>query len=100
MSRKNTAQVELDFAGSTEQGWERWREERTRQVKEFSAILGLPLGEEVEIWIRGEVRLRGTLSVRQNGLSLAKAVHDKTVLLEVDGVLFSVSEIISCVRVE
>ncbi len=56
----------------------------------------LPLGHSVEVWLRGGIRLRGTLRLREEILFVPNDQHG--LQLTVDGVKFNDGEMESWVR--
>ena len=105
MNPTDNPQPELDF-GTLDNGtrpprdglaW--WREQRRAMVKKVGWELGLPLDRQVEVWLRGGVRLRGQLKLREEVLFVA-APRDLNLELVVDGVTFRWTEIESCVRTD
>jgi hypothetical protein len=89
-------QTAFDFEAGAASGIDAWRAEIRRQQEELARTLGLPLGKQVEVWLRGGVRLQGRL-----GLEEATLVHTQSTLqntrFEVDGVRFAYAEMDSCV---
>jgi hypothetical protein len=73
-----------------------WREARKRELLELSKALGLPLGKRVEIWLKGGVRLRGTLRLREETLLHAETTAQDAVF-EIDNVPFRTGDFESCV---
>src|SRR5689334_5446405 len=45
-----------------------WREQRHQAMLTLSRKLGLPLGRKVEVWLRNEIRLVGTLRLQEEQL--------------------------------
>lgn len=68
-------------------------------LKRVGLELGLPLNHEVEVWLRGGVRLRGQLTLREEIL-FVETPRDLNLELVVDGVTFRWTEIESCVRTD
>lgn len=92
--------MEMDFVTkSLRDGLEQWRGERRAMLKKLGLELGLPLNREVEVWLRGGVRLRGQLTLREEVLFI-ETPRDLNLELVVDGVNFRWSEIESCVRTD
>lgn len=73
-----------------------WRSARKRELLELSKSLGLPLGKSVEIWLKGGVRLRGTLGLREEAPSYA-GITAQNAVFEIDGVPFQAGDLESCV---
>lgn len=95
-------QLELGLgegSASPGDGLDIWHAERNDALKQAIAQLGLPIGHPVEIWLRGGVRLRGRLQLRDTLLVL----EDRgawNLELRVDGVGFRPAEVESCVRLD
>lgn len=93
-------QSELNFdAGGDSSGLTRWREDRRAASQALAQRLGLPLGYRVEVWLCGDIRLRGQLRLEEELLFL-DAGAPQTLRLTVDGVVFAAAEIESCVRLD
>jgi hypothetical protein len=92
------AQSEFKFQTSNSSpGYESWREERRRQRAELAESFGLPIGKPVEVWLRGGIRLRGELHLREDLLVHAVCSLENT-QFEVNGVTFHYNEMESCLR--
>jgi small nuclear ribonucleoprotein (snRNP)-like protein len=78
-------------------GFSHWRKQREKQLLELSKNLGLPLNHQVEVWLRGGIRLRGILKLKENLLFLPERSSVELMLGEV---CFSPAEIESCIRVD
>ena len=94
-------QGELDFNRPIQQnadGIEIWRKQRAAQTLELARKLGLPIGRNVEVWLRGGVRLRGRLRLQEETLIETGTKEDLS--LGVDGTEFSLKEMESCQRIE
>ena len=90
----------MDFvAQSPRDGLERWRNQRREMVRKVGLELGLPLNHTVEVWLRGGIRLRGQLTLREEMLYV-ETPQDLNLELVVDGVTFRWTEIESCVRTD
>jgi hypothetical protein len=61
--------------------------------------LNLPLGHRAEVWLRGGIRLRGTLRPRNEVLFIEEN-RIRNLALEIDRVSFTYAEMESCVRLE
>ena len=93
-------QGELDFHGDSPRGgYGSWLEERRQATHELAGRLGLPLGHRVEVWLRGNIRLRGTLHLREERLILPEP-GSLDLQLIVDGVPFGPGEVESCTRLD
>ena len=100
MNPADDQQTEMDFvAKSPRDGLEQWRSQRREMLKKVGLELGLPLNREVEVWLRGGVRLRGQLTLREEIL-FVETPRDLNLELVVDGVAFRWTEIESCVRTD
>jgi hypothetical protein len=92
------SQSELPFdAPVAQSGYDHWLEERRAAKRELAQRLGLPLGRQVEIWLRDEVRLRGRLDLAEERLFVPEG-DDRHLLLAVGRATFTAGEIESCVR--
>jgi hypothetical protein len=92
-------QAEFNFEESRGNGYKQWQETRKKLLDEFSKSIGIPLGHRCEVWLKGEIRLRGLLRIREEALVLEEAKRDG-LQLEIDGVCFRASEIESCRRMD
>lgn len=93
-------QSELPFdAPAPQSGYDRWQEERRAAKRELARRLGLPLGHEVEVWLRGEVRLRGRLDLAEEKLFVPEG-NDSHLRLAIGRTSFEAGEIESCVRTD
>ncbi len=92
------SQPELPFHSVSEtSGYDRWQEQRQRTMHRLARRLGLPLGHAVEVWLRGDIRLRGKLTLDEEMLFIDQEAVEH-LQLRVDGVVFSTAEMESCVR--
>jgi hypothetical protein len=96
-----TPQDEFDFGanGPQSDGLNQWRAEFDRSKRDLATAMGLPLDRPVEIWLKGEIRLKGVLKLHENRL-FTEAKRDFSLELVVDGVRFTAAEIESCVRLD
>jgi len=94
-------QDEFDFSASGKQsdGLTDWRAEFDRTKRELAATMGLPLDCPVEIWLKGEIRLKGALKLHENRLFVDQKRYFSLELV-VDGVRFTAAEIESCIRLD
>ena len=92
-------QGELDFAGGSDEGLEKWAELRQMAAHELAQRLGLPLGHEVEVWLSASIRLRGRLKLSEEVLFLTE-VQSRHLRFVVDKVAFSLGEMESYVRLD
>jgi lysophospholipase L1-like esterase len=94
------AQQQLDFfSANAPDGYNAWLQERRAKITQFARQLGLPLGHFVEIWLRGGIRLKGKLLLREEKIFIP-AARDLSLELTVDGVHFRPGEVESCVRLD
>jgi hypothetical protein len=93
-------QGELGFGdGGPEEGYTKWIATRQLAVEAVAQKLNLPVGHPAEIWLRGGIRLRGTLRLANEVLFIEEhRVLDLALVL--DGVTFTYAEIESCVRLD
>lgn len=100
MKAPGQQQTEFDFqTGFGNQGFILWQEHRRQAMEALAAKMGLPLGQLVEVWLEGGVRLCGTLCLQQENLFVDNA-HDFSLVLSVDNTPFTAGEIQSCVRLD
>jgi hypothetical protein len=91
-------QKELDFEAHASGGLEKWESEQRRSREELARKVGLPLGQQVEVWLRGGVRLRGRLCLAEAMLPQTNATLENT-RFEVNAVPFYYAEMESCVQI-
>lgn len=97
---QSQAQQQLDFFSSNAtDGYNVWVQQRHAKVNEWAQQLGLPLGHTVEIWLRGGIRLRGRLLLREEKIFIP-ATRDLSLELVVNGFSFRPGEVESCVRLD
>jgi hypothetical protein len=93
-------QTLLNFdSDNCQQGHTAWQQQRQQALLKLSCNLGLPLGRKVEVWLRNEIRLVGTLRLQEEQLFIP---DDRTPDLQfvVDNVPFRVGEMNSCVALD
>lgn len=91
-------QSSFDFQDNSQpDGLERWYQQRERASHRLARRLGLPLGHEVEVWLKDGVVLRGKLRLKEETLFL-DTVDERNLELAVDRVDFRYGEMESCVR--
>jgi small nuclear ribonucleoprotein (snRNP)-like protein len=91
-------QGEFSFQhGGTERGYTHWITGRQAAVQELAQHLGLPLGQQVEVWLYGGIRLRGKLRLKHEFLFI-EAENARHLELQIDKVTFAYREMESCVR--
>ena len=66
---------------------------------ELARRINLPLGHEVEVWLRGGIRLRGKLRLEEE-LLFVEEDRVRCLELMVDRVPFTYRELESCVRLD
>jgi hypothetical protein len=94
------AQGELRLdGGGPAPGLEAWRKARRDASHALAQRLGLPLNHPVEVWLRGGIRLRGILRLREAPL-FHEDLDSAALFLTVDHVPFKAEEIESCVRLD
>jgi hypothetical protein len=98
-ARAVSAQSEFNFSGQSEQGYSQWLAGRRVAVAELARRIGLPLGHQVEVWLYGGVRLRGTLRLREELLFIDEESVRHLELI-VDRVPFTLREMESCLRLD
>jgi hypothetical protein len=92
-----SGQCELPFGRSSADGYENWQAQRRQALAEAAHRLGVPLGHQVEAWLKGGVRLRGLLRTKEEWLFLTPDNLHQTELT-VGGVTFRFGEVESLVR--
>jgi hypothetical protein len=93
-------QNEFNFqAGGAETGYSQWVVVRSLAAEEAARKLNLPIGHEAEVWLRGNIRLRGKLRLL-NDLLFVEEAKIRNLPLTVEGVNFTYAEIESCVRLD
>jgi hypothetical protein len=91
-------QGEFCFAGNgAEEGYTEWIALRQLGVEAAAQKLNLPLGHPSEVWLRGGIRLRGTLRLANEVLFIEES-RIPDLALVVDGVTFTYAEMESCLR--
>ena len=93
-------QGQLNFhSGSGKDGQAQWLAVRQMAAEAAAEKLNLPLGHPSEVWLRGGIRLRGTLRLVKDILFIEED-RLRSLPLEMDGVTFTFAEIESCVRLD
>jgi hypothetical protein len=80
-------------------GLAQWHADRNAAAQRAAADLGLPIGRSVEVWLRGGIRLRGVLRLRDTVLVVEERAA-WNLEFEVDHVSFRPSEVESCTRLD
>jgi hypothetical protein len=84
---------------SSEDGYAKWLASRQAAARELAQKLGLPLEQQVEVWLTGEIRLRGKLRLQEQVLFVEPG-REQQLGLVVDKVQFAYGEMQSCVRLD
>jgi hypothetical protein len=93
-------QGQFNFGAShTQDGYSSWLQQRRDAVRQLARKMGLPLDRRVEVWLRNDIRLVGTLRLREEGLFLPENDAGQPELV-VDGVPFTPGEMLSCVALD
>ena len=93
-------QPELSFDTTTaDSGYDRWQEDRRVAKLSLAKRLGLPLGHLVEVWLKDDVRLRGSLELAEEKLFVPEG-KDAHLQLRIGHATFEAGEIESCVRTD
>lgn len=93
-------QGQFDFESAhSESGHDRWLAVRRVAAQGLACKINLPLGHPVEIWLRGNVRLRGRLRLKDEVLFIEESALNRLELV-VENVPFTFSEMESCVRLD
>ena len=92
-------QSEFQFEAAQTDGYQRWTELRRAAAVELAKRCNMPLGHSVEVWLRGGVRLRGVLRLKEELLFTEDDQLNKLEFV-VDGVPFTMDHLDSCVRTD
>jgi len=93
-------QGQLNFEESDgQEGYANWLAGRRVAVEELAHRMHLPLGHQVEVWLRGGIRLRGKLRLREEVLFIEEE-RVRHLEMQVDNVPFTYREMESCVRLD
>ena len=93
-----STQGELSFdANPGKDGLTHWHQQREQALRTLAHRLSLPLGHEVEVWLCGNVRLRGKLELAEN-LLFVENHTEKDLMLRVGRATFRYGDFASCVR--
>jgi len=93
-------QSQFDFSSSgTAAGYSNWLAGRQVSVQALARRLNLPVGHEVEVWLQGDVRLKGKLRLHEENLLLEEEAI-RHLELQVDRVRFRAGELERCVRLD
>jgi hypothetical protein len=109
LEKQNMArQSEFDFgahpisgaaSAADSEGLARWHTERAQELRELATKLGMPLGHQVEIRLKDGVVLRGRLQAGEV-VSILESINHGKISFQVDGLVFSATEIEACVRLD
>ena len=91
-------QFDFQVTGS-EAGYSKWLAGRRLATQELARRINLPIGHQVEVWLSGEIRLRGMLKLQEEVLFIEEE-RVRHLGLRVDHVAFSYREMESCVRLD
>jgi hypothetical protein len=95
-----SAQGELNFESQkNEEGFMNWLSARQVAAEDLARRLNLPVGHEVEVWLAGNIRLRGKLRLGEEMLFVNEE-HARHMTMVVDKVPFTLREMESCVRLD
>ena len=90
----------MDFhAGGAADGHAKWVALRKMGAEAAARQLNLPVGHRAEVWLRGGIRLRGTLRL-VNEVLFIEEERIRQLALALDGVTFTYAEMESCVRLD
>jgi hypothetical protein len=100
MNDQPGGQLEMRFGEDPEErGYNQWQKQRRRTLEKLTRQMGLPLNHAAEVWLKGGVRLRGVLKLKEEQLFVDEK-RDMKLELTVDGVSFTAAEIESWVRMD
>ena len=95
-----SGQLEINFnLAFGEHGFQSWLNQRRIALTKLADELGLPLGREVEVWLKGEVRLKGVLRLAEAPLFI-DAQRNLQLELRIDRCTFIPRDIEACVRLD
>jgi hypothetical protein len=97
--RLDYRQSEFNIDASAPDGLDTWRRQREHDLGVLARRVGLPIGHETEVWLKGGIRLKGLLRLFEERLFLADETINE-IRLEIQGVKFSIGELESCVRLD
>lgn len=96
MAKQRLTQGELGFGSGPEHGFHSWRKQRQDNLERLASTLGIPIGKKVEVWLSGEIRLRGLMLLDQECL-VTEGMDASKLSFRVEGVRFTMEEVTSCV---
>jgi hypothetical protein len=95
-----SGQLEINFdLAFGEHGFQSWLNQRRVALRKLADEFGLPLEREVEVWLKGEVRLKGVLQLAEAPLFI-DARRDLELELRIDRCTFTPRDIEACVRLD
>jgi hypothetical protein len=92
-------ELNFDAAAASESGFTNWMNARQMATEELARKLNLPVGHEVEVWLSGNIRLRGKLRLGEEMLFVNEE-NARHMVMVVDKVPFTLREMESCVRMD
>lgn len=93
-------QGEFNFSDpGTADGYSQWLAGRRLTAVELALRMNLPIGHQVEVWLYGNIRLRGKLRLEEE-LLFVEEERVRHLALMVDHVPFTYREMESCVRLD
>ena len=94
------SQFHFDFdQPKSEDGLIQWRRQRERASTRLARKLGLPIGFDVEVWLKNGVMLRGKLDLAESVL-LLDTIDEQKLKLVIGRADFSYADLESCVRMD
>ena len=84
---------------ASEAGYSKWLAARRLATHEVARRMNLPVGHEVEVWLLGEIRLRGKLELQEEVLFIVEE-RVRHLELVIGHVRFTYREMQSCVRLD
>ena len=100
VTNRRQKQAEFNFQSHAKKdGLASWYQEREEMLRDLATKLGLPIGHRAEVRLKDGVILSGNLRAGEVVLSPEKFSRGK-LALEVDGFVFTYSEMESCVRLD
>jgi hypothetical protein len=94
----NQGELNFDRAGEPD-GYTQWLTGRRLAAVELARRMNLPVGHQVEVWLCGNIRLRGKLRLQEE-LLMIEEERVRHLELMVDHVPFTYREMESCVRLD
>lgn len=95
-----SAQLEINFdLAFAQQGFQSWLNARRVAMTQLADKLDLPLGHDVEVWLKGDVRLKGRLQLAEAPLFIDER-RSSQLELRIDRCTFTPRDIEACVRLD